>query len=167
MAYVLDPNQSVVMQISNDAFFYLKEDEEPLDENNLEEANEILAMFPNGFIISDDWEYVEDEPDTIQVTFIPYIKKKQNWDGYVIGFGGWITQFKIIDSNSAHLIHYNENTGKTFGEQDCAIKYYDGKPRLYYPANAPQNKSHCEIPLCKKTTIAINKEALKMIGLKL
>ena len=166
MAYVLDSNKAVVMQISNDAFFFLKEDEEPLDEDNLDEANEILQMFPNGFVISDNWEYVEDEPDTVQVTFIPYVEEQQNWDGYIEMFGGWIIQFNILNNESAHIRHYNETTGKIFSEQDCLIKYYNNKPWLYYPADASQKSSHSEVPLWNKGVVAINKDAFNTIGIK-
>ena len=50
----LDYSQQQTMQISNDAFFYLLEEEEPLDEENLEEAYEILALFPHGFNIEEN-----------------------------------------------------------------------------------------------------------------
>ena len=49
--FILDTTRAIELQISNDAFFYLLEEEEPLDEANLEEAQEILAMFPNGFVV--------------------------------------------------------------------------------------------------------------------
>ena len=48
------------MQISNDAFYYLYYGEEPLDDENMEEAQEIADMFPNGFVIEDNWENVDD-----------------------------------------------------------------------------------------------------------
>lgn len=38
--------------LSNDAFYYLSEGEEPLDESNLEEAERIIAMFPEGYKIT-------------------------------------------------------------------------------------------------------------------
>lgn len=37
--------------ISNDAFYYLSEGEEPLDENNLEEALYYKNLFPDGYEI--------------------------------------------------------------------------------------------------------------------
>lgn len=164
MAFILDQNKSVIMQISNDAFFYLKDEDEPLDEENLDEANEILEMFPNGFVISDDWEYVDNEPDTIQATFIPYVEENQDWDGYIEMFGGWIIQFKIINADLAHIRHYNENTGCIFGEQNSQVVYYNGKPWLYYPVGATQSQSHSEIPLWKNVS-AVNKEAFEIISL--
>lgn len=38
--------------LSNDAFYYLSEGEEPLDEANLDEAERIAAMFPDGYKIT-------------------------------------------------------------------------------------------------------------------
>lgn len=163
MAYILDKDKAIIRQISNDAFFYLKEDEEPIDEDNLEEAYEILEMFPNGFVIDEDWEYIDD--DTIQITIIPYVEEQQSWDGYINEGSGWIIQFKIINSNLAHIRYYNENTGKIFGEQDSTIKYYSKKPWLYFP-DVPQTLSHSEIPLWTKSVIVQNKEILSLINLK-
>ena len=60
--FLLDRSKTLELQISNDAFFYLLEEEEPLDEANLEEAQEILAMFPNGFVIEDGWKPVRTAP---------------------------------------------------------------------------------------------------------
>ena len=80
MAYKLDPSKAEVRYLSNDAFFWLKDEEDPIDEDNLEEAQEILAMFPNGFVIKDDWKY--DDDDTIEATFIPYVDDIDiKWDG--------------------------------------------------------------------------------------
>ena len=49
----LDYSQKREMQISNDAFFYLLEEEEPLDEENLE-SSKIMAEK-----IVDDWDIRE------------------------------------------------------------------------------------------------------------
>lgn len=158
-AFILDKSKSVIMQVSNDTFFYLKDDEPPLDEANLDEANEILEMFPNGFIISDNWEYVENESDIIQVTFIPYIEKQEEWDGYAIMFNGWILNFKIANSEFAYIQHYNKNTGEIFGEQDASIEYYYKKPWLCYP---PNEKIRSMIPLFKDIVI-LNEQAFTLI----
>ena len=81
MAYKLDSNKAEIRLLSNDAFFWLKDEEDPIDEDNLEEAQEILSMFPNGFVIAENWKYVDD--DTIQATFVPYVEDTLNieWDG--------------------------------------------------------------------------------------
>ena len=41
----------MIVLISNDAFYYLSEGEEPLDEVNLAEALHYRALFPQGFVI--------------------------------------------------------------------------------------------------------------------
>lgn len=76
----LDKKQ--VMQISNDAFYYLYCGEEPLDESNMEEVQEIEAMFPNGYCIEDNWETVEDS-DLIEITIIPYVEDDDDYDEYL------------------------------------------------------------------------------------
>ena len=51
--FVLDYSKKQTLQISNDAFCFLYYGEEPLDEDNLEEANEMLIVgniFPIIFI---------------------------------------------------------------------------------------------------------------------
>lgn len=60
--------KEAVLQLSNDAFFYILSGEQPIDETNLDEANEILDMFPNGFYIK-SWEPI-DNSDLIQAVFV-------------------------------------------------------------------------------------------------
>lgn len=43
--FVLDYSKKQTLQISNDAFYFLYYGEEPLDEDNLEEANELSTAF--------------------------------------------------------------------------------------------------------------------------
>ena len=71
--YVLDQNKAEIVRLSNDAFFYLYQDEEPLDDCQAE-IDRILAKFPNGYQIDpDEWEYA-DEPGIIEALFIPYVE---------------------------------------------------------------------------------------------
>ena len=63
--FVLDYSKKQTLQISNDAFCFLYYGEEPLDEDNLEEANEVSEMFSNNFYIEDDWKAV-DNSDLIE-----------------------------------------------------------------------------------------------------
>jgi hypothetical protein len=60
MNYKLDATKAVTLQISNDSFWYLYQEEEMIDEDNMEEAQEVMSMFPNGFIIKDDFKVVDD-----------------------------------------------------------------------------------------------------------
>lgn len=129
--YKLDYSKKQVLQLSNDAFFYLKEEDDPLDEDNLDEALEIIGMFPNGFHIDDDWKYVEDS-DMVEATFIPYINDEWQFDEYIDLFNGWQLQIKWADNNKAQVeIRYYNPTKEPFGQQICDIELNDdGRPYI-------------------------------------
>lgn len=77
--FKLDYSKAQTLQISNDAFYWLLYEEEPLDEDNIEEAKEVADMFPNGFQIEDNWSPLPDE-GLIEATFVPYIEEETNYD---------------------------------------------------------------------------------------
>ena len=108
--FKLDKSQALELQITNDAFFYLLEEEEPLDETNLEEAEEILAMFPNGFIIEESWKPVEDS-DLIEATFVPYVIDNADYDEYCELTNSIQIQIKWVSSNQILAWWYNSETG--------------------------------------------------------
>lgn len=129
--YKLDYSKKQVLQLSNDAFFYLKEEEEPLDEDNLDEANEIISMFPKGFHIDEGWKYVEDS-DMVEATFIPYIDDDWQFDEYIDLFNGWQLQIKWTDDRTQVEIRYYNSTKEPFGQQICDVNYnQDGKPMIW------------------------------------
>jgi uncharacterized protein YbdZ (MbtH family) len=129
--YKLDYSKKQVLQLSNDAFFYLKEEEEPLDEDNLDEANEIISMFPKGFHIDEGWKYVEDS-DMVEATFIPYIDDDWQFDEYIDLFNGWQLQVKWTDDRTQVEIRYYNPTKEPFGQQICDVSYnQDGKPMIW------------------------------------
>ena len=68
--FVLDYSKKQTLQISNDAFCFLYYGEEPLDEDNLEEANEVSEMFSKKLYIEEDWKTVN-ASDLIENNFIP------------------------------------------------------------------------------------------------
>lgn len=72
MKYVLDNKSADVMRISNDAFLYLTQEEEPLDDGNLLEAQQLYEDFPFGFEIVSH-KYVED--GLVEVIIVPYIEE--------------------------------------------------------------------------------------------
>lgn len=78
---MLKPDHSKAQEfiLSNDAFFFLYKDEEPLDDINLAEALEIAEQFPEGYIIKDGWSYIDD--DMIEATFIPLAEEQEDFDG--------------------------------------------------------------------------------------
>lgn len=80
--YITNLKEAKTLQLSNDAFMYLLAEELPLDDANMQEALEVAAMFPDGFTISDDWSYIEDEPGMVEATFIPYSRDTFDYDEY-------------------------------------------------------------------------------------
>lgn len=106
MKFKADKTQAVTMQISNDAFFYLLEEEPPLDEANLQEALDIVNMFPHGFYIDDQWEMVEDS-DLIEVTFIPYVPDDISYDAIHDLTKYLQMQIKYIDTTHIDAWIYN------------------------------------------------------------
>lgn len=107
--FKLDKNKALELQITNDAFFYLLEEEEPLDEANLEEAQEILAMFPNGFVIEEGWKPVEDS-DLIEATFIPYTVDNADYDEYFELTARMQIQIKWLDTIHIRVWYYDSET---------------------------------------------------------
>lgn len=137
-----------IMQISNDAFFYLLQEEEPLDEANLEEALEILALFPHGFQIEETWKAVE-ESDLIECVFIPYEERPLDFDESLALTTHIQQQLKWLDPNTARVWWLNLKTGARtlrgdfkvrldkFGQRyfhtgDQARDFIAGKSSLYY-----------------------------------
>lgn len=139
MAYKLDPSKAEIRYLTNDAFFWLKDEEDPIDEDNLEEAEEILALFPNGFVIQDKWKYVDE--DTIEATFVPYVEEINSvqWDGEyrdVLKDGKadpWGFMFKIIDSCTCYARWANDITGKCIFEGECEVKWFFNNPFAVLP----------------------------------
>lgn len=115
--FKLDYSKSQTLQISNDAFFFITQEESPLDEENLEEANEILNLFPNGFYVEENWKFVEDS-DLIEATFVPYIEEKDNYDEYLNLTKYVQLQIKWLDQNhiKAHIYNSKKGTKEFYGE---------------------------------------------------
>ena len=125
---ILDPDKKRVIQLSNDAFYYLNYGEEPLDEDNLEEAKEIAAEFPNGFYIEDDWKLVDDS-DLIEATFIPYVKDEIKCDAYENLTNCVQSQIKWIDKENIRAWLFNSQIGsrKLFGDFKVYTDKYGNK----------------------------------------
>lgn len=71
MKYILDSKGAEIMRLSNDAFLYLTQEEEPLDEDNLLEAQQLYEEFPLGFEIT-DYRYADN--GEVIVKIVPYIE---------------------------------------------------------------------------------------------
>lgn len=96
--------KEAVLQLSNDAFFYILSGEQPIDETNLDEANEILDMFPNGFYIK-SWEPI-DNSDLIQAVFVTEDNESE-WLRYNITK---YIQIQIKWLDSTHIIQREINS---------------------------------------------------------
>lgn len=96
--------KEAVLQLSNDAFFYILSGEQPIDETNLDEANEILDMFPNGFYIK-SWEPI-DNSDLIQAVFVTEDNESE-WLCYNITK---YIQIQIKWLDSTHIIQREINS---------------------------------------------------------
>jgi hypothetical protein len=144
----LDYSKAKTMQLSNDAFFYITQEEEPLDESNLEEALEILSMFPNGFYVDENWKPVEDS-DLIEATFIPYAKDEYDYDEFQDLTKYQQLQIKWIDADriKAWIFDSQKGTREFYGEfrvyankyglkcfhtGDQAEEFEAGKNSLYF-----------------------------------
>lgn len=110
MNFRMDYSKKQVMQISNDAFYYLYYGEEPLDDENMEEAQEIAGMFPNGFIIEENWEEVDDT-DLIECTFVPYVEDDMDFDEYQNLTKYIQLQIKWLDADNIRAWWFNEENG--------------------------------------------------------
>ena len=148
--FTLDYNNARTLQISNDAFYYLSYGEEPLDESNIEEAKEVVSMFPNSFYIDENWREVEDCPGMIEATFIPYIEDQADYDMYQDLTSNIQQQVKWLEDRKAVRVWwYNKKTGERslkgefkvytnkFGNEcfhtgDQEKAFESGKCSLYY-----------------------------------
>ncbi len=138
--FILDYNKAQIMQISNDAFFFITKEEEPLDEENLEEAQEVLSMFPNGFYVEKNWKTVEDS-DLIEATFIPYVEyeeDKDDWDEYQDLTKYLQMQIKWLDANRIRVWWYDCQKGTRKLQGD--FKVYTNQRGLKCFHTGEQNK---------------------------
>lgn len=107
-----DYNNSRDFILSNDAFFYLYAEEEPLDDDNLDEALEVAECFPNGFIIKEGWQYIDD--DMIEATFIPLVQKEVDFDAEQEMAKGYFFRIRLCpDCKHIELYSYRVSTGQT------------------------------------------------------
>ena len=136
--FKLDKSQAIELQITNDAFFYLLEEEEPLDEANLEEAQEILAMFPNGFVIEEGWKPVEDS-DLIEAIFIPYVADNADYDEYSELTAHIQMQIKWLDATHIRMWWYNSETGTRELQGDFRVYANEYGLKCFHTGNQSEN----------------------------
>lgn len=110
---MLKPDFSKVQEfiLSNDAFFFLYQDEEPLDDINLAEALEIAEQFPTGYQILEGWSYVD--TDLVEATFVPLIEEQDDFDGAFWASKTCQWQIKITQNGThAKLWSYQSKLNK-------------------------------------------------------
>lgn len=150
MNYKLDAQNAVTLQISNDTFWYLYQEEEMIDEDNMEEAQEVTNMFPNGFIIKDDFKVVDDEPDLIECTFVPYVQDIDIvWDGEHVAYNSksirsFVFLFKVINHNKCYARFMDDRDGRIIYEGEYDVTYYNGNPWCQIPSK-DQNRKQCSL----------------------
>ena len=153
MNYKLEKKNAITLQICNDSFWYLYQEEEMIDEDNMEEAQEVMNMFPNGFIIKDDFKVVDDEPDLIECTFVPYIQDIDIvWDGEYVAYNSKgirsnVFLFKVIDHNRCYIRWMDERDGRIFKEGEYEVVYYNGNPWCKIPSDSRLFKTCSLIPM--------------------
>lgn len=121
--------KETILQLSNDAFFYILSGEQPIDETNLDEANEILDMFPNGFYIK-SWEPI-DNSDLIQAVFVTEDNESE-WLRYNITK---YIQIQIKWLDSTHIIQREINSQANTMSETKEFSVLTNKYGLQYYIN--------------------------------
>lgn len=108
--YSLDYSKAVPLQLTNDAFFYLYQGEELLDEGNMPEVEEVFSMFPNGFEVEEGWAEIP-QTDLISAVFIPYIEEQVDYDEYDELCKGYELQIKWLEPGLIKVWTHNRRAG--------------------------------------------------------
>ena len=128
VAMKLNYKRKETIRLTNDAFYYLFEGEEPLDEDNLAEALHLTSLHPNGFQINDGWMAVEGS-DLIECEIIPYEVEEEeicDYDEYLEVSKSYHLRIKHVNDNKVRLWKYDVETDKQefIGEfQLCTNKF--------------------------------------------
>lgn len=154
--YTLNIAQAKEVSLSNDAFWYLYQDEEMLDDINMLEAKRLLEAYPYGFVIDDNYRVDEKAQDRIICKLIPYIKVNMDeikWDGENItldkkGQRVHILKFKVINHNKCQVEWVDERQNKLFYNGECNVVYFENNPWCEIISKERKQKSY--IPLSGK-----------------
>ena len=129
MNYVLDFEGKVEVKLSNDAFYFLKDDEPPIDEACMDEVNGIYEIFENGFIFDDNYKFIDN--GYVLATIIPYVEDSFDYDLYFNVAKEVEFQIKYLSKTKVQVRYYNLSKGP-YGEEelDILINKY-GKPEIH------------------------------------
>ena len=176
---IFDVNNPVTMKLSNDAYYYFFEGEDPLDESSLDEIAEISAMFEFGFEPDENKPpKIDTSNGTVEVTIIPYIEdlkqeQEQNtlefdesmWDG-VHNDGGvfpWMFYFKFIGLNRVKIAQINMYFNKRLNDCEGECVWLNKKPWIKYKTKE-SHKGYSYMPICSpRTTILDNQNAQEFL----
>lgn len=174
----LDKVNKMTVKLSNDAYYYFFEGEEPLDDNSWDEIAEISATFENGF---EQDESVPTNVDTktgqYEVTIIPYIELVEEqrpkqletiqfdeslWDG-CFNAGGlfpWLFYFKFISSNHVKIAQINKHFNERLDDCEGDVTWIDSKPWIKYKTK-PSHKGYSLMPIWSKRCEIFDNESIQ------
>lgn len=166
---ILDVNNPVTIRLSNDAYYYFFEGEDPLDENSLDEIAEISAMFEFGFEPDENkLPKINTSNGTVEVTIIPYIedlKQEQNtlefdesiWDGVYkdSAIFPWMFYFKFICLNKVKIAQINMHFNKRLNDCEGECVWLNKKPWIKYKTEE-SHKGYSYIPILSPRTIILD-----------
>lgn len=175
----LDVNNPITLKMSNDAYYYFFEGEDPLDDNSLDEIAEISATFEFGFEPDENKSPIIDTKNgTAEVILIPYIEnieEKQEldslefdeteWDG-VHNDGGifpWLFYFKFIGENTVKIAQLNMHFNKRLNDCIGEVVWLNSKPWIRYKTKE-EHKGYSLMPIMSpRTTILDNQNAAEYL----
>lgn len=140
VALKLNYERKETIRLTNDAFYYLLEGEEPLDEDNLAEALHLTSLHPNGFQINDGWTVVEGS-DLIECEIIPYEVEEEeicDYDEYLEVAKNCHLRIKHVNDNKVRLWKYDVETDKQ--EYIGEFQLHTNKFGLVCFQTGPQNE---------------------------
>lgn len=126
------------IQITGDAFYYLRDNEEPIDPDNIEEAEEFKAMFGNFRFISD--------PEPIANTDMVEAKISVAEQKKIAG--QFIFEFIILPDKKVHVRVFDSKAGY---EERNQIQNLEPIGDAYWAEYRYHSTSRCRdlLPVCK------------------
>lgn len=117
------------IQISNDAYYFLRNGEPCLDEDNIEEAIEIQTTYKLGFRFVSTPVSVEDS-DLVEVKIVPKVlaEIQESYTHYIPEFNNWQLEYRYIDNGTKiEMRQYNTKTGTSMHKQVCDVRINEFK----------------------------------------
>lgn len=127
-----------IIQLTGDSFYYLRDGEEPIDPDNIEEAEEFKTLFGNFRFISDPEPIVG--TDMVEVKISAAERKKIA--------GQFIFEFIILPNKKASVRVFDLKTGY---EERNQIQDLEPIGDAYWVEYRYHNTSRCRdlLPVCK------------------